>query len=145
MKLAVLGGVISFLMVRSYDRSSMPSLLYLCWIIPVAAAVFDIHCGPFVFSAPGNPRSETTVRLLELDSIQNRLELIGRKMERLEHIKNLVEGVSSEVKPTLKRILIEDLEEHCSAESEYSGMVRTFVDTLMPHGWANNAADTCEE
>jgi len=93
-----------------------------------------VHAGPFVFSMPDNPRSETTVRLLELNSMDGRRELIARKLERLELMKNLVERASSEVKPVLKQILAEDLREHCAAESEYSGMVKAFVNDLLPDG-----------
>ncbi len=98
-----------------------------------------LHVGPFVFSVPGTPRAETTIRLLELDSMYGRRELIARKLERIEHIKNLVERIVAETSEPLKRVLLDSLQEYCSVSAEYSGMTKTFLDGTLPDGWANKA------
>jgi len=90
------------------------------------------HAGPFVFSMPATPRSETTVRLLELDRMDRRPELIARKLERLEQVRNLAERISREVILPLKQILLESLQEQCSSIFEYSGMTKAFLSGLLP-------------
>lgn len=85
------------------------------------------HLGPIVFSRPGNKRSEVTVRILELDSANGRQALFGRKMERLEHIRHLVERISSETNSTLKTFLLQELTESYDVSSEYSGMIKQYV------------------
>lgn len=92
-----------------------------------------VHLGPFVFSAPGNPRSETTVRMLELDRMEARVELIARKLERLEVVRNLVERAVAESNPALRDLLLDDVRERCVSSAEYSGTVKTYVDGL---GWS---------
>ena len=47
-----------------------------------------VHLGPFVTWQVGNERAEITVRRLELDSCA-RMELIGRKIEKIEDLRNL--------------------------------------------------------
>lgn len=88
------------------------------------------HVGPLVFSRPGNRRSAVTVRILELNSMYRRKQLIGRKIERLESISNLVERIADECNPILKTFLLEDLMESCSISTEFSSMIKTYVEGL---------------
>jgi len=91
------------------------------------------HLGPIVFNLPGNKRSEVTLKTLELSS-KGRAKLIDRKMERLETMRNLVERIASEKNPTLKPMLRAELDEYCSVSSEFSGMVKAYVEGL-PTNW----------
>ena len=86
------------------------------------------HLGPLVFSCPGNKRSEVTVRTLELDSANGRPALFGRKIERLEYIRHLVERIASETNSSLKTFLLQELTESYDISSEYSGMIKVYVD-----------------
>lgn len=88
------------------------------------------HVGPLVFNRPGNIRSEVTVRLLELNSLKGRISLIARKVEKLESTKNLVERISTTGNPTLKSFLLDQLTESYDISSEFSGMVKTYVEGL---------------
>jgi hypothetical protein len=92
------------------------------------------HLGPVVFNRPGNKRSEVTVRMLELNSLRGRAKLIDRKMEKLETIKNLVERIATVNNPTLKSFLHEELTQSYDISSEFSGMVKTYVEEL-PDKW----------
>lgn len=95
------------------------------------------HIGPLVFNRPGNIRSEVTVRTLELNSLKGRPSLISQKWEKLESIKNLVERIVSPQNPTLKSFLLEELTENYDISSEFSGMIKTYVEGL-PANWAGN-------
>ncbi|GAH58134.1 unnamed protein product [marine sediment metagenome] len=88
------------------------------------------HVGPFIYNLPGNKRSEVTIRILELDKLDGRIELIARKMEKLEEIKHLVERIVSEPNQIVKTFLMADLSEKCDIVSEYSGMVKSYVVSL---------------
>ena len=94
------------------------------------------HVGPLVFNTPGNTSGEVTVRILEINSLKGRKELIGRKWERLESTKNLVERIARESNPVLKEFLIEELNQHSEVSSEFSGMIKTYIETLPPD-WTN--------
>jgi hypothetical protein len=94
------------------------------------------HIGPFVFNLPGNTRAEVTLRMLELNSLTGRPNLISRKMERLESIKNLVERIAASDNPTLKSFLLEELSESHDISSEFSGMVMTYIEGL-PSNWVS--------
>ncbi len=95
------------------------------------------HVGPFIYNLPGNKRSEVTIRILELDKLDGRIELIARKMEKLEEIKHLVERILSEPNQIVKKFLIQDLSEKYDIASEYSGMVKSYV-TFLPTNWHSN-------
>jgi hypothetical protein len=92
------------------------------------------HVGPLVFNRPGNERSEITVRILELNSLTGRAKLIDRKVEKLETIKNLVERIATVNNPTLRSFLYEELTQSYDISSEFSGMVKTYVEGL-PDEW----------
>lgn len=95
------------------------------------------HLGPFVFSVPGDVRSEVTIRLLELDKLEPRKKLVGRKLEKLESARNLIERIRAQRIPALKAFLQEELSELCNVSAEYSGMVKAYVEGL-PDNWADN-------
>jgi uncharacterized protein (TIGR02646 family) len=92
------------------------------------------HVGPLIFNKPGDVGSELTVRMLEIDKIEARKALIARKIELLEHIKNLIERIVREKNQILKQFLMSELLESCSVSSEFSGMVKTYINTF-PDGW----------
>jgi len=96
------------------------------------------HVGPLIFNTPGDTRSEVTVRTLEINSLNGRSKLIGRKIERLESTKNLVERIARENNPVLKEFLIDELNQHGEVSSEFSGMIKTYIEAL-PVNWANQA------
>lgn len=87
-----------------------------------------IHVGPLVFHRPGNPRSEVTIRILELDNASRRPQLFDRKYEKLEAVRNLVERVSTEKNEVLRRELRRVLLDWASEDSEFSGMVAAYLD-----------------
>jgi uncharacterized protein (TIGR02646 family) len=91
------------------------------------------HVGPLVFNRPGDTRGEVTVRILELN-LATRNSLIERKFEKLESIWNLCNQVAKECNPVLKNFLLKDLSEACDVSSEFSGMVKTYVEEL-PENW----------
>lgn len=93
-----------------------------------------LHSGPFVFSLPGDKRSEVTVRILELRSDKERKSLIGRKIEKLENINHLIERIAVEDNAVIKDFLNEILSESCDIPAEYSGMVKKHVESL-PNNW----------
>jgi len=95
------------------------------------------HVGPLVFNRPGNVRSEVTVRILELNSLKGRPSLISQKMEKIESIKNLVERIATTENTTLKSFLLEQLTENYDISSEFSGMIKTYVEDL-PANWAGD-------
>jgi 5-methylcytosine-specific restriction endonuclease McrA len=101
------------------------------------------HLGPLVFQTPGDRCSERTVRLLELDELEPRKELVARKIERLDQIRNLIERITAEPEGALRRSLAADLEAMCYAEAEYSGMVLAYVEGL-PAGWSGPRAETAQ-
>jgi hypothetical protein len=91
-----------------------------------------MHVGVLVWSAPGDACATITVRTLELDQPEARRRLIGRKYERLESVRNLVERISGEHDPTVRAFLLEDLNGQCSRGAEFSGMTKAYVDGLPP-------------
>lgn len=96
--------------------------------------VLVLHSGPFVFSLPGNKRSEVTIRILELRSYKQRESLIGRKIEKLENINHLIERIAVEDNAVMKDFLKETLLEGYDISAEYSGMVKKHVE-LLPNNW----------
>lgn len=94
------------------------------------------HVGPLVFSRPGHVRAEVTIRLLELDRPDARRHLIGRKFDKLEEIRNLVERIATESNNVVKQFLLRELDERCSASGEFSAMVKAYVAGL-PTEWTH--------
>lgn len=95
------------------------------------------HLGPIVFSRPGDKRSGVTVRILELDSASKRQTLFGRKMERLEYVRHLVERIASETNSALKTFLLRELTDSYDVSSEYSGMIKQYVAVSLNTGFGH--------
>lgn len=89
-----------------------------------------IHLGPLVFNKPGDSRSAITVLTLEIDKFDSRTHLIARKIEMLEHTKNLIELIAKEQNQLLRQSLIHDLRESCSISGEFSGMLLAYVNDV---------------
>ena len=90
------------------------------------------HLGPLVTWQVGNERAETTIRRLELDSC-TRTDLISRKIEKIEEVKNLAERIEGAAGDTLRKLLELKLEELSSVRSEFSGMVVAVIRSLRDH------------
>ena len=88
-----------------------------------------VHLGPFVAWEVGNRRAEITVRRLELDSYA-RIELIGRKIEKIEEIKNLLERIEGMTGGPLRELLELKLREQTGVGAEFSGMAVAVVRAL---------------
>lgn len=98
------------------------------------------HVGPVIFSIPGNNRAEITVRTLELHTLSGRINLIARKMEKLESIKNLIERIVESNNPILKSFLLDELKESYDISSEFSGMLKTYVEGLPSNLFAKKSS-----
>jgi hypothetical protein len=92
------------------------------------------HIGPLVFSKPNDAQADVSIRILELDKPDRRKNLIGRKFEKLEDIRNFVERITITENAILKQFLMHELNERCSPKAEFSAMVKSYVDGL-PDGW----------
>ena len=88
-----------------------------------------VHLGPIVAWNIGNERAETTIRKLELDN-GTRMELISRKLEKIEEVKNLLERIEGMVGGILRELLELKLNEMISVSSEFSGMAMGVVNAL---------------
>ena len=88
-----------------------------------------VHLGPFVSWQIGNERAEATIRTLELDSVA-RMDLIARKIEKIEEVKNLLERMEGMDADTLRQLLELKLDEMTAASSEFSGMTVAVVSAL---------------
>src|SRR6185437_13000297 len=62
------------------------------------------HLGPFVSWQVGNGRAETSIRQLQLNSAE-RLQIILRKMAKLDELGNCVERYHAEADPLLRQLL----------------------------------------
>jgi hypothetical protein len=88
------------------------------------------HFGPVVYWRPGEERAETTLRILELFSAE-RLQLVLRKTEKMEDIRNEIERAVA-AKGTLRELLFLRLRKLASVKAEYSAMVLSILETLVP-------------
>lgn len=84
------------------------------------------HHGPLVFWKSANTRSETTIRILELNGY-NRQQLIERKINKIEEFSNLIERFLSQT-GALKMLLWKQIQEMINLQSEYSAMLQEVVD-----------------
>lgn len=89
-----------------------------------------LHLGPLVYPAPGHPRAEITVKILELDS-GRRAALVDRKRDVLEKARALLELVSGAGSDMLRELRRDEVERMCNVDAEYSVMVRTYVDHVQ--------------
>jgi len=85
-----------------------------------------VHYGPIVNWRNGHERAEITVKILKLNE-GSRIELILRKIEKIEETNTLVERCLSEVNPTLKKLQELQLVEMADKKSEFSGMVKSLL------------------
>ena len=84
------------------------------------------HFGPIVNWRNGHTRAEITIKILELND-NSRIELIFRKIEKIEDVNTLVERYVSETNTTLKQIHELQLAEMADKKSEFSGMVKSLL------------------
>ena len=89
-----------------------------------------MHLGPFVAWKIGNERAEITIRKLELDKC-TRMELISRKIEKIEEVNNLLERIEGMADGILRELLEQKLNEMISVSSEFSGMAMVVVNALQ--------------
>lgn len=85
------------------------------------------HLGPLVLWATNNTRAEITIKTLELNDY-TRTELIMRKIEIINDFKNLIERYQCPSDPNLKELLLKQIQDKISKNSEYSGMLKTMFE-----------------
>lgn len=85
-----------------------------------------VHHGPVVGWLQGDEAAETTVKTLELDSV-NRLELILRKIEKINDISILKGRIVAAQNPALKSAHEQDLQRRALPTEEFSGMVSSLL------------------
>ena len=88
-----------------------------------------VHLGPLVTWQTGNQRAEITVRRLELNSCR-RMELVGRKIEKIEEVRNLLERIEGMIGGVLRELLELKLDELTSLSAEFSGMAMAVANTV---------------
>lgn len=93
-----------------------------------------MHLGPLILPVPGDSRAAATLRQLKLDLPNERPELIGRKFERLEQVRHLVDRIKLEQNNEVRQLFVEELNEQCSRSAEFSAMIKSYVDAL-PGDW----------
>lgn len=84
------------------------------------------HFGPIVNWKNGHARAEITIKILELNK-PTRVQLILRKIEKIEDTNTLIERFIAEQNPTLKQIHRLQLEQMTLVDSEFSGMVKNLI------------------
>jgi uncharacterized protein (TIGR02646 family) len=84
------------------------------------------HFGPIVNWRNGHVRAEITVKILELNK-STRIQLILRKIEKIEDTNTLIERYIAEQNPTLKKIHKFQLEQMTLVDAEFSGMVKSLI------------------
>ncbi len=84
------------------------------------------HFGPIVNWRNGHARAEITIKILELNK-PTRVQLILRKIEKIEDTNTLIERFIAEQNPTLKQIHRLQLEQMTLVDAEFSGMVKSLI------------------
>ena len=99
------------------------------------------HHGPLVLWKTGNVRAEISIKKLQLNGSE-RIDLIKDKIQKLKEIDEAVQRYSETANPALKAIMGSELLKLTEANSEYSGMILSFLTTRLPELFANgnNAA-----
>ncbi|WP_287363276.1 HNH endonuclease [Mesorhizobium sp.] len=87
------------------------------------------HHGPIVGWKPNETAAETSIRILELEG-HTRIELVMRKIEKIEEINNLVGRVMHEAGSPLGQVLSASLLRKADPSEEYSGMVKSVLERL---------------
>lgn len=88
-----------------------------------------VHQGPFVSPIPGNKKAEKAVLALKL-SDRTRYQLILRKMDKLQEVRETVERVNAETDATLRSLLDLKVVEMADTSSEYSAMVKDYISRI---------------
>ena len=112
---------------RKSDYYDMNCMLLNPYTDDVEAMI--VHLGPFITWQVGNERAEITIRKLELDSC-TRMELIVRKIERIEQIKHLLERIEGIDGGALRELLELKVHELTALGAEFSGMAMAVVKAL---------------
>jgi hypothetical protein len=86
-----------------------------------------MHWGPLVLHKPGEEIAEISLKVLELNDIEKRKELIARKVEKLKSALNLMDKITKIENKHLRKMLILELHEMGNVASEYSAMVKTAI------------------
>ena len=84
------------------------------------------HFGPIVNWRNGHVRAEITVKILELNK-PTRVQLILRKIEKIEDTNTLIERYIAEQNLTLKQIHKLQLEQMTLVDAEFSGMLKSLI------------------
>ena len=86
-------------------------------------------------------RAEISIKKLQLNGSE-RIDLIKDKIQKLKEIDEAVQRYSETANPALKAIMGSELLKLTEANSEYSGMILSFLTTRLPELFANgnNAA-----
>lgn len=87
------------------------------------------HIGPVVLWDPGDERSEITVRTLELHN-NSRIELLSRKLEKIEEVMEGISRFESEQSEALKELIKLRLVDMTEACEEYSGMIMALLNEI---------------
>jgi len=85
-----------------------------------------VHYGPIVSWQLGNARAEVSIRTLELNS-NARVQLIARKVEKIEEVMNLLERYQGAAQALQKALLKKQLLAMQDKQAEYSAMVQAVV------------------
>lgn len=88
-----------------------------------------VHHGPLVGWRPDEVRAEVSVRTLQLNDLSRDL-LIGRKVERIEDLNELVGRLRSGPPQALAVALERRLEAMRAPDAEYSGMVSSICESV---------------
>lgn len=93
-----------------------------------------VHFGIAVLSQIGDTQAEATVRILEIDEVEDRPDLFASKTRVLKSAKNLAERIHGCDDPFLKEILRLEMADMAGPNGEYSMMVASMLHHL-PDGW----------
>lgn len=89
-----------------------------------------VHCGPVVRWREGDSRGEVAVKTLGLLGT-DRLQLICRKVEKLQEVADLLERWQTTADPALKMLLARQLLALKESSAEYSAMVASVLDRTI--------------
>lgn len=89
---------------------------------------YFLFVGALIFGRPGNDKGRFTETQLEL----NRAELVEKRRDRLENIRNQLDIYMRTTDPDLKKVLRRDMEKNeLSGVNEYAAFSRQFLTQLL--------------
>src|SRR3989338_2605462 len=90
----------------------------------------DFLCavGHFIYHLAGDKRGEITEKEIDL----NRVELIEMRKERIDTVRTLADKYSNETNPTLKNILLKELEKELAYDKPYSMCAKSIFQQTIP-------------